>query len=129
MNIEIINPITYKNWDELLLTNDQSTFFHSSAWASVLSESYSYKPLYFTIIEDGKLSSLIPMMEISSFLTGKRGVSLPFTDESAPLAANADQHKALIEAIIQHGNSAGWKSFELRGSSDYLNGHPVSSTF
>ena len=129
MNIEIINPIEYPDWDELLLTNDQSTFFQTSAWASVLSESYSYKPLYFTITENGKLSSLIPVMEISSFLTGKRGVSLPFTDESAPIVANPEQHKAIIEALIEHGNSAGWKYFELRGSSKYLNGSPNSAEF
>ena len=64
MNLEIINPIDYPNWDELLLTNDQTTFFHTSDWAKVLCESYRYKPLYFTVIEDGKLSALIPIMEI-----------------------------------------------------------------
>jgi hypothetical protein len=70
--IQIINPIEYPGWDELLLTSTQSTFFHTSAWAKVLSESYKYKPLYFTIIEKGMLSALIPVMEINSFLTGKR---------------------------------------------------------
>ena len=74
MEVEIINPIEYPGWDDLLLTNDQSSFFHTSAWASVLVESYSYTPLYFTIIEAGKLSALIPLMEIKSFLTGKRGI-------------------------------------------------------
>lgn len=129
MNIEIINPIDYQNWDDLLLTNPEATFFHTSAWAKVLTESYKYKPLYFTVIENGKLSSLIPVMKIKSFLTGKRGVSLPFTDESAPIVANTEQHKAIIEALIQHGNYAGWKYFELRGNCEYLNGSPVSSAF
>jgi hypothetical protein len=59
--ITIVNPIEYPNWDDLLLTNDQSTFFHTSAWARVLHESYKYKPLYFTSIDNGKLSALIPV--------------------------------------------------------------------
>ena len=59
------------NWDELLLTSDQSIFFQTSAWAKVLCESYNYTPLYFITKDDDRLSSLIPVMEVNSFLTGK----------------------------------------------------------
>ena len=85
MNIEIINPIEYPNWDELLLTSDQSIFFQTSAWARVLCESYNYTPLYFITKDNGRLTSLIPVMEVSSFITGKRGISLPFTDYCPPI--------------------------------------------
>jgi hypothetical protein len=112
LNIQIINPIDYPNWDDLLLTNDQTTFFHTTAWARVLSESYQYNPLYFSVIEDGKLSALIPIMEISSFLTGKRGVSLPFTDHCQPIAPDSDGARELFEKVIDYGKKAGWKSIE-----------------
>jgi hypothetical protein len=129
LNIQIINPIDYPGWDDLLLTNAQSTFFHTSAWARVLYESYKYKPLYFTIIENSKLASLIPIMEISSFLTGKRGVSLPFTDECTPIVSDSEQHEAIIEVITQHGKSAGWKHFDLRGNNEFLLNKPHSIQF
>ena len=129
MNIQIINPIEYPSWDELLLTSDQSTFFQTSAWASVLSESYSYKPLYFTITENGKLSSLIPVMEISSFLTGKRGISLPFTDYCGPIAGSDDQLNTLKEKLIEYGKQAGWMHLELRGGLNYFENSPASATF
>ena len=116
MNIQIINPIEYPNWDELLLTNEQTTFFHTAAWARVLHESYNYKPLYFTAIEDGKLSALIPIMEINSFLTGKRGVSLPFTDESRPIAKNEVLFRHLTDYIFEFGKENGWKHIEFRGN-------------
>ena len=87
MNLQIINPITYPGWDELLLSNPDYSFFHSSSWASVLYESYHYKPLYFTLVNENKLLVLIPVMEVKSFLTGKRGVSLPFTDYCDPIIA------------------------------------------
>ena len=115
MHLQIINPLEYPNWDELLLTNGQSTFFHTSAWAKVLCESYNYRPLYFTTIEDGKLSALIPVMEINSFLTGKRGVSLPFTDECQPIAGNIEQFQFMIEYVFEYGKKAGWKHIEFRG--------------
>ena len=90
MKIQIINPIDYPDWDDLLLTNDQTTFFHTSAWAKVLCESYKYRPLSFTVIENGKLSALIPIMEVSSLLTGKRAVSLPVTDECHAITQNVE---------------------------------------
>lgn len=40
--------------------------------------SYGYLPLYF-LKEKGRLSAVIPMMEVVSILTGRRAVSLPFT--------------------------------------------------
>jgi hypothetical protein len=129
LNIEIINPITYKNWDELLLTNDQSIFFQTSAWAKVLCESYNYKPLYFITTDNGKLTSLIPVMEVNSFLTGKRGISLPFTDYCTPIADNEDDLSTLTKEIVGYGKKAGWQHLELRGGMNYLEKFPASATF
>lgn len=120
MNIEIIDPTRYKGWDDLLLTYPEITFFYTSAWARALSESYNYKPLYFTIIEEGQISALIPIMEIKSFLTGKRGVSLPFTDECCPIAKNNEKFRHLTKFIFEYGKKAGWKNVELRGNHNAL---------
>ena len=127
MNISIINPIEHPHWDDLLLTADRATFFHTSAWARVLSESYGYKPLYFTIIEGGKLAGLIPVMEIKSFLTGKRGVSLPFTDFCPPVADSIGVFQGLLNAVREHGRKSGWKGIEFRGGRDYFENAPTSA--
>ena len=129
MNIEIINPLEYPDWDDLLLTSDQSIFFQTSAWARVLCESYNYKPLYFITKDNGRLSSLIPVMEVNSFLTGKRGISLPFTDYCRPIADSEDQLNRLTEKLIDYGKQAGWKHLELRGGMNYLEKSPASATF
>ena len=134
MNISIINPIETPSWDALLETSRQTTFFHTAAWARVLSESYGYKPLYFTIIDSGKLAGLIPVMEIDSFLTGKRGVSLPFTDICHPIADSADIFQELLDAVRNTGSKAGWKHIELQGGSAFLGDAPhlapsISPTF
>lgn len=118
--IQIIDPTVYPHWDSLLETSDQTTFFHTAAWAKVLNESYGYKPLYFTIIENGRLAGLIPVMEIDSILTGKRGVSLPFTDICDPVAQEHAVFDQLLEAVIAHGRKTGWKSFEIRGGATFL---------
>ena len=129
MHIQIINPIEYPNWDDLLLTNDQTTFFHTAAWAAVLSEAYHYTPLYFTVIDNHRLSALIPIMEINSFLTGKRGVSLPFTDHCQPNAPDSVGAQKLFEKITDYGKKAGWKSIEFRGDQSLFQAQPSFSTY
>ena len=129
MNLQILNPLEYPNWDELLLTNENYSFFHSSSWARVLSDSYKYKPLYFTSIENGELSALIPVMGIKSLLTGRRGVSLPFTDYCDPIVSDKGQFQEIIEHIIKYGKEAGWKYVHLRGGEGYFEKAQPSASF
>ncbi len=102
----------------MLLGAPGASFFHSSAWAKVLSESYAYTPQYFTVIEEGRLRALVPVMEVNSHLTGKRGVSLPFTDSCDPIVDGDISFYDLFNQIIEFGQARRWKYVELRGAHD-----------
>jgi hypothetical protein len=128
-DLEIIDPTKYEGWDEILLSAQGYSFFHSCAWAKVLYESYQYKPLYFTAIENGCLKTLVPVMEVSSFLTGKRGVSLPFSDYCEPIISNGVSFKDVFEGIMKYGKGSGWKYLELRGGQQYLPDALTSATY
>jgi len=119
MNLEIINPIEYPDWDNLLIRNGDFSFFHSAAWAKVLKESYGYDPVYFVSIEAGRLSLLMPFMNIVSPLTGRRGVSLPFTDRCAPFFLRKELLGDAVERATGYSKKAGWKYIEWRDA-DYF---------
>jgi hypothetical protein len=108
-DIQILDPTKYEGWDDLLLSTPGHSFFHSSSWAKVLSESYGYSPKFFTLLERNKIIALIPVMEIKSFITGKRGVSLPFTDYCDPVILNGVPFPELLNCIIEYGQKHGWK--------------------
>ena len=116
LNLEIINPIHNSRWDDLVSSNQDCTFFHSSAWAKVLYESYQYSPLYFTLLENGNLVALLPVMEVRSILTGCRGVSLPFTDYCEPILSEELELQDLIDHVLKYASRRGWRSVELRGA-------------
>lgn len=113
--LEIINPTTDVEWDGLLLKSEGYSFFHSSNWAKVLCGAYGYVPLYFSLIEDNKLSVAIPIMEIRSLLSGCRGVSLPFSDYCNPIINSNVRFKDVFEQLINYGKKEDWKYIELRG--------------
>lgn len=123
--VQILDPLRYPRWDGLVLSCEGYSFFHSSNWARVLSASYGYRPLYFVCLADGELLSLIPVMEIRSLLTGKRGVSLPFTDYCKPLTVEKGYFDRTLNRIIEFGKEEGWDYLELRGVESGLEGeHP-----
>lgn len=128
-DIEIINPIQHHSWNDMLLTSRDYSFFHSSNWAAVLHESYNYVPLYFTLSEPRQLKALIPLMEIRSVLTGKRAVSLPFSDYCEPIFTEVNCAQKLKDAIQNYAAKARWKYIEMRGGEELANTQTASITF
>lgn len=126
---EIIDPVSRPGWDGMLLSHKKHSFFHSSAWAKVLSETYGYKPLYFSLLEGEKLSALIPVMEIRSILTGRRGVSLPFSDYCEPIGSSREQLEELLKRVRAYGEKAGWRFLELRGGRPLVRNSGPSASF
>ncbi len=120
LNLKIIDPAEYPDWDNLILSNDNCSFFHTSAWAKTICESYNYKPIYFTQRNGNRLPVLIPIMEVNSILTGKRGVSLPFTDYCEPIVDASIPSQKVFDYIITYGKKEAWKYIELRGGESFL---------
>lgn len=68
-------------------------------------------------------------MEIDSLLTGRRGVSLPFTDSCEPLLGNECLKLEMTEAVKRYGREHRWKSVEFRGGFDGLAGKGCGQAF
>ncbi len=68
-------------------------------------------------------------MEVNSWLTGRRGIALPFTDECAPLCPNAATYDRLLRALSAHSNHKRWRYWELRGGRSFLPAAVASISF
>ncbi len=53
-------------------------------------------------------------MEVDSMLTGRRGVSLPFTDFSDPIMPDVPETNGLMASLTDHAKESGWKYLEMR---------------
>jgi hypothetical protein len=120
----LIKPMYYPYWDDLLYTNTQATFFHTYAWMRTLLESYKYSVRYFTSITDGMLDGLFPVMGVKSFLTGRRGVILPFSDICEPIANDSVIFNDLFHDVIDYGHKEKWDYLEIRGDRNFLENKP-----
>lgn len=115
MRCEVLNPLKVANWDDLLPTYPEANFFHTQTWAKVLSETYGYEPKYFSIFGEDGLRFLLPMMEVRSIFTGRRGVSLPFTDHVQPLVTCVDGLPEIWQELVGYAKKSRWQHIDLRG--------------
>jgi hypothetical protein len=128
-NMEVVDPAVYPGWDELVASHPAATFFHTAGWARVLSETYGYHAAYFIARDRERLATLIPFMEIQSWITGKRGVSLPFTDECAPILQDGMCGGSALSHVMEVAGGRGWKTVEFRGRVRELSDPPSAEEY
>jgi len=129
LEIENINPLAHAQWDKLILESNLYSFFHSYAWIKVLWESYGYKPHFFILKSKRELSALLPFMEVNSRFTGRRGVSLPFSDYCDPIIREEIVARRLLEHAIDFGKTSYWKYLDMHGGEILFQGKNPSGEY
>ena len=97
--VQEIDPVRDRRWDEFVKTHPRASVFHSPNWLRALQAAYGCEPRALcTVLPGGSLTGGLVFCRISSWLTGRRLVSLPFSDHCEPLVGDSE---ALL-AILQH---------------------------
>ena len=73
------------------------------------------------------MNTVIPLMEVNSILTGKRGVSLPFTDFCEPIIEV--NFNITFDALIDYARLRKWKFIEFRGGKKHFGNTDPSSFY
>lgn len=109
-----IRPLEDPRWDELVHRHPHSSVFHSRPWLQALNLTYGYRPLALTTSSaESVLSAAVVFCEVDSWITGRRLVSLPFSDHCAPLLERGDD-SGFMSAIETECREKRWKYVELR---------------
>jgi hypothetical protein len=115
LEMRIYDPINNPGWDHLVALHREAGCFHTSAWAKVLRQTYNHYPFYLRFSRGRRLAALIPLMEVRSPFTGRRGVCLPFSDVCEPLIFDPDAVGLVKDRIIQFARERRWRHVEIRG--------------
>ncbi len=120
-SFEITDPVKIKEWNDQLLAFSDANIFHTTNWAKVLYGSYGYKTLSFVLKDKNAFKFILPVTEVNSFITGKKGVSMAFSDYCKPLISKDADDPLVFQKIILASKQFKWKSIELRGESNLIN--------
>src|SRR5438132_9650164 len=111
----ICDPVRNPGWDHLIALHRDAGCFHTSAWAKVLHRTYNHQPFYLRFSRGRRLAALVPMMEVRSPFTGRRGVCLPFSDTCEPLIFDPEVVHLVRDYVVRFAWERRWKHLEIRG--------------
>ena len=110
-----VDPTLDERWDTFLDSHPQASIFHTRGWLQALRETYGYAPIAFTTSPPGQpLETGWPFCQISNWISGRRLVSLPFSDHCTPLVENAEQLTCLLTYWKSKLAHKRWNSIEIR---------------
>ena len=107
--------ITDKHWQDYIFKEPNHTIFHHPLWAQVISETYGYQTFAMVNIDDsGEIVAGLPLVYINSWLTGKRWISMPFSDQCKMLGRDKHSLMSLANGLIQEVESRTVPFVEIR---------------
>jgi len=110
-----MDPLRDPRWPGFVDSHPKASAFHTPEWLQALGKTYGYRPLVFTSAPPGMpLTNGIVFCQVDSWLTGRRLVSLPFSDHCEPLVGSAEELHEICGALRRDVEVENWKYIELR---------------
>jgi FemAB-related protein (PEP-CTERM system-associated) len=103
-----------KDWNDYVIKNDNSTFFHQIQYKKVIEESLGHKAYYLIASKDGCIVGVLPCFLVRSKLFGSCLVSLPFCDYGGVLADDPVIERALFDKALQIASNENAQFMEFR---------------
>jgi hypothetical protein len=115
MKIYQIDPLADPRWGDFIQGQPHASVFHTAAWLQALKCTYGYTPVVYTTAPPGdKLRNGLAFCQIQSWLTGKRLVSLPYSDHCELLGESKEEISFLIHCLQNARQDESWKFVEVR---------------
>jgi CelD/BcsL family acetyltransferase involved in cellulose biosynthesis len=97
-----VDPLADSRWEKLVGRHPRATVFHSAGWLRALRRTYGYTPVALTPAQPHEeLEEALLFCRVESRLTGRRLVSLPFSDHCDPLVAEPGRLQPLLLRLAE----------------------------
>jgi CelD/BcsL family acetyltransferase involved in cellulose biosynthesis len=119
-----VDPLRDARWGELVDSHPRASVFHSPKWMRALHAVYGYEPVAVTTCAPGtRLTNGLAFCRIRSWLTGRRFVSLPFSDHCEPLIHRPEELDEMLLQMKRYVAEDQWKYIEIRPVSSEPSSH------
>lgn len=98
MEILQIDGSKAPEWDEYVLSNAESTFYHLFGWKNIIEKSFGHRSYYLMAKSGNQVVGILPIVHIKSRLFGSILSSMPFMGIGGICAENEEAAHALLDA-------------------------------
>lgn len=114
MEIKLLKTKDVPRWNDFILQQPDSTFFHRAEWKEVIERTYGH-PMFFYYVEDaGVIKGVLPLGQVKSKLFGNSLISLPFFVYGGIVAENDEAFELLTDKAIALAKELNVDYLELR---------------
>jgi hypothetical protein len=118
-NLHRFLPLSDPRWSDFLLRHPRSSVFHTHAWLDALRRTYGYEPVAITTSSPcADLQNAALFCRVASWLTGRRLVSLPFSDHCDILVDTPSDFSAIAAALVEAVHQEHLRYIEIRPVSE-----------
>lgn len=114
--IHEIDPLTDNRWQDVLSQHRASaSVFHTHSWIEAIQRTYGYGHIAITTsAAGGTIHNAILVCRVPSWVTGRRLVSLSFSDHCEPLIASPNELSSLTAHLVADVKAHRCKYIEIR---------------
>ena len=110
-----VQPLDDPRWEPLVASHPRASVFHSRAWLEALRRTYGYECFaYTTCAPQEPLHDGLVFCRVESWLTGRRFVSLPFSDHCEPLLQQGVDLQVFLQKLKQESEDGKLRYIEIR---------------
>jgi FemAB-related protein (PEP-CTERM system-associated) len=126
--IRDFDAVGAERWDDFVQAQPNGSLFMLSRWKRVLEKTFGYKAFYFCVERNGEIAAVAPLFLVSSWLTGRTLISVPFGVYGGISAADMASERFLLKHITNFARERGVEYMELRTRQCplYDGFHPIS---
>lgn len=115
MPIYLVDPIGDLRWRTFVSQHRSASLYHSPGWLRALHKTYGYQPFVLTSSQPSEeISNGVVFCQVRSVVTGRRLVSLPFSDHCQPLVETDLEFHRFLTYLAKERDDNHWKYVEVR---------------
>lgn len=110
-----IDPLQDPRWEAFIDKRPDASVFHRGEWLRALKLCYGYKPSVLSSSTPGQpLTNGLVFCRVRTGLSGRRIVSIPFSDHCEPLVDSPEELDHLLHGLTERADQARLKYVEIR---------------
>jgi CelD/BcsL family acetyltransferase involved in cellulose biosynthesis len=113
--LHTVTPLADPRWEAFVERHPRGSVFHSRGWLEALRRTYGYEPVAYTTTTPGKpLQDGAVFSRVESRLTGRRLVSVPFSDHCDLLVDKLEDLPVFAHGLEEVLQTENWRYIEIR---------------
>lgn len=102
------------DWQQFVSSRDDEAGYHDWDWQDVFGRAFGHESIYLMTRRDGRVTGVLPLVQIKSLLFGRTLTSLPFVNYGGVLADDPLSAKVLLDASRREAAERRCAHVELR---------------